>query len=155
MNVNSIYSTENGNLEQLAKLCDITYDLLTKMMNQAESVKSNSYSPYSKFQVGCTLLTSSDTLFNGTNVENVSYGATICAERSAIVSAISNGEKSIKLYVVTSNLEEFLTPCGACRQCIVEFGKAKIILMNVKKQCKFTSIDELLPLESVISHLKK
>jgi len=155
MNKETIYSKENNNIDELAKLVNISTELLTKMMDQAESVKSKSYSPYSKFQVGCCLLTSKGTLVNGTNVENVAYGSTICAERSAIVSSVSNGESSFSLFVVTSNLENFLTPCGACRQCIVEFGPCHIILMNVNRACKLTSIDELLPSKADIAHLKQ
>ncbi len=155
MKNNDIFSADNGNLDQLAKAVDISPDLFKKMMDEAELAKNNTYSPYSKFPVGCALLTSKGAIVRGTNVENMAYGSSICAERSAICSSVSNGEKSFKLYVVTSNLEDFLTPCGACRQFIVEFGEVNIILMNVKRQCKLTSIEELLPTKAEISHLKK
>jgi cytidine deaminase len=113
------------------------------------SARELAYCPYSEFKVGAALLCSDGTVFTGCNVENISYGITICAERTAIVKAVSSGNKSYKAIVVTGNSgDNFLPPCGACRQFIAEFGMeidiylAKPDLSEVLK----TSIKDLLPL---------
>ena len=156
LNTRKIYDPSNQeHLTELLKALDISTETLNTLMTKAESVKTFSYSPYSKFRVGCSLLTSKDEIFVGTNVENVSYGVTNCAERTAIYTAVTTGVTSFKIYFVTSDLEDFLTPCGVCRQAISEFGSAHIVLMNAKKLCKLTSIDELLPTKPDIDFLRK
>ncbi len=94
-------------------------DLLFK---KAKEAAEKSYSPYSHFRVGAALLCSDGTIYTGTNVENRSFGLTICAERSAIVSAVSAGQKSFKaLAVYCPDADYPVSPCGACRQVISEF----------------------------------
>ncbi|MDD4607794.1 MAG: cytidine deaminase [Bacilli bacterium] len=93
------------------------------MKEKLQQLLDNSYSPYSKFRVAAIVVMKDGTEFNGVNVENASYGATICAERSAIVNAISHGYKKNefdKLYVMCDN-EKIGTPCFICRQVITEF----------------------------------
>ncbi|ESN90673.1 hypothetical protein HELRODRAFT_136695, partial [Helobdella robusta] len=93
------------------------------LISSSFSVKENSYCQYSKFRVGCSLLCEDGTIFNGTNVENASYGLTICAERSAICTAVSQGHRKFKAIVVSRcDQDKFTYPCGACRQFIAEFG---------------------------------
>jgi cytidine deaminase len=113
------------------------------------SAREFAYCPYSNFQVGAALLCSDGTVFTGCNVENVSYGMSICAERTAIVKAVSSGNRSYTAIVVSAdNGDTFVSPCGACRQFIAEFGLeidvylAKPDLSEVLK----TSIRDLLPL---------
>lgn len=109
----------------------------------------NSYSPYSKFRVSAIVVMKDGKEFYGTNVENASYGAAICAERSAIVSAISNGYKKYdfdKLYVMVDS-DKISTCCFMCRQVICELFEKdrKIILMNKNKEEKVFSVEELCP----------
>ena len=110
----------------------------------------NSYSPYSKFKVASIVVMKDGKEFNGVNVENASYGATICAERSAIVSAISNGYKKgdfKELYIMTSG-NKISTSCFLCRQVISElFEKEdKIIFMDMNGNQKIVSVDEICPM---------
>ncbi|XP_075242946.1 cytidine deaminase-like isoform X2 [Convolutriloba macropyga] len=110
---------------------------------------SRSYSPYSKFQVGSVIELDNGKLIPGCNVENASYGMTICAERSAIVSAISQGfkpEQMLTFYVIT-NLDYCIFPCGACRSVIAEMNpKCSVIVVNREGTTAIkSSIDQLLP----------
>lgn len=104
------------------------------------------YSPYSGVKVSCALLCEDGTVFKGVNVENASYGATICAERSAIVSAISQGKRRFTALAVSSNLNELISPCGICRQFIFEFGSEIDIILGDEEELKVFKIKELLPL---------
>lgn len=109
----------------------------------------NSYSPYSSFKVASILVTKDGKEFNGVNVENASYGACICAERSAIVSAISNGYKKYdfdKLYIMVSG-NKLSTSCFLCRQVISELFEEdrKIILMGKDGEEKIFTVKELCP----------
>ncbi|RNA14852.1 cytidine deaminase-like [Brachionus plicatilis] len=118
------------------------------LVDKAIDAKNYSYSPYSKFRVGCSLLTIDDTFFTGCNVENASYGLCICAERTALVKAVSEGYKKFKAICVASDVEKiFVAPCGACRQFIAEFGLDwTCILVRTKEDLKFCKIREILPL---------
>lgn len=120
-----------------------------KLFKLSKEVSENSYSPYSKFKVGCSLIDTNGNIFTGTNIENASYGLTNCAERSAIFSSFSGQDKlTIDTLVVYTPTTEVTAPCGACRQVINEFSNehTKIILIcdNLEKIKKLT-IDELLP----------
>lgn len=117
-----------------------------ELLKIAYKAKENAYAPYSSFKVGAAILTSKDNVYTGCNIENASYGATICAERTAIFKAISEGEKEfIKIAIVSTN-NDLTFPCGICRQVLYEFmPKGEIILMNDKKEIKTFSLDTLLP----------
>ncbi|BAL80946.1 cytidine deaminase [Caldisericum exile] len=121
-------------------------------MNRNEIIKKaieamdSAYAPYSKFKVGAALLTKSGKIFTGCNVENSSYGASICAERVAIFKAISEGEREFELLIVATKTEEPSPPCGICRQVISEFSNdLPIFLVNEKGTIIETNIRELLP----------
>src|SRR5690554_4964232 len=118
-----------------------------KLIEMAMDVKKNSYSPYSKFSVGAALLTDSGKVYTGVNVENVSFGATNCAERTAVFKAVSEGELKIKAVAVCGDSESITLPCGICRQVILEFGDkdTKIICANKKGDYKVFTLEELLP----------
>jgi cytidine deaminase len=88
----------------------------------ARAVRKRAHAPYSKYRVGAALVTKSGKIFVGCNVENASYGATICAERSAICAMVAAGEKEPVACVVASAGEEAATPCGICRQVLAEFA---------------------------------
>ena len=89
----------------------------------AEKVAQHSYSPYSKFRVGAAVVDQDGRVFSGTNVENSSYGLTICAERGAVLKAISEGATSLHGVAVWVDGEDVVSPCGACLQVLLEFSK--------------------------------
>ena len=105
------------------------------------------YVPYSKFPVAALLIDNNGKKHKGVNVENASFGLTLCAERNAITTAVTENMKKIKVLVVTGKTLEPISPCGACRQVIREFSDndTVIILANKDKKYKITSLEELLP----------
>ena len=105
------------------------------------------YVPYSKFPVAALLIDNNGKKHKGVNVENASFGLTLCAERNAITTAVTENMEKIKVLVVTGNTPEPISPCGACRQVIREFSDndTVIILANKDKKYKITSLEELLP----------
>jgi len=122
----------------------LDYEVLVR---KAMEEKSKAYAPYSGFKVGAAVLTEKGDIYTGVNIENVSYSATNCAERTAIFKAISNGERKIKAIAVLSDSEEIIFPCGTCRQVILEFGdgNTKIICGNNNGEYKVYTLEELLP----------
>ncbi len=118
---------------------------IDELISKAKEAMENSYSPYSHFKVGAVLLTKSGKLYTGTNVENASYGLTICAERVAMTKAVSEGDKDFDTLVVIADTDTPVSPCGACRQFMAEFGNFKVILVNTKGEIKETTVEELLP----------
>ena len=123
----------------------LTSELRTRLIELALEARKNAYAPYSNYQVGAALVTSSGRFFTGCNVENAAYPTGICAERVAIFKAVSEGEREFTaLAVVTSNGG---TPCGACRQVMAEFGLQTLVLIadargNLKQEA---TLAELLP----------
>ncbi len=116
---------------------------LTKI---ARKVRQNAHAPYSHFPVGAALEATSGKVFNGCNVENLSYGLTICAERNAVFSAIASGVYSFRRIVIVADSNEPVTPCGACRQVLSEFSDdMEIISVNLKGQEFRAKLSELLP----------
>jgi len=91
-------------------------------MNEARKARKNSYSPYSKFRVGAALMTHEGKIFSGCNVENVSYGLSNCAERTAVFKSVSEGYKKISSMAITSSGKDPTFPCGGCRQVMAEFN---------------------------------
>lgn len=111
----------------------------------AVKAMENSYAPFSKFTVGAALLTKDGQVISGVNVENSSYGATICAERTAFVKAISEGYRDFEAIAITCN-EGAAWPCGICRQFMYEFGPdLKVITGENEENLKMLSLRELLP----------
>lgn len=118
-----------------------------ELINAAIEASKKAYAPYSNFHVGAALLTKSGKIFQGCNVENASFGATNCAERTAIFSAVVNGETKFEKLVIYVDRKEFTPPCGICRQVISEFSHdIEILLANNCGEVKRTNIRELLPL---------
>ena len=118
----------------------------SELAQKAIKAKEHAYAPYSKFPVGAALLTNSGRLFTGSNVENSSYGLTICAEQSAISAAVSQGERAFAAIAIACNSDQYCSPCGACRQIIAEFGlDIKVIMVNKKSDFQELTISELLP----------
>ena len=119
---------------------------IQELIQQARLAGEKAYAPYSKFKVGAALLTGSGKIFSGGNIENASYGLSICAERVAVFKAVSGGEVKLKLMVIYADTEELTAPCGACRQVLAEFNpKLEIILVNKKGEMKAFNLEKLLP----------
>ncbi|MFH1368719.1 MAG: cytidine deaminase [Elusimicrobiota bacterium] len=117
-----------------------------KLINVAKKAAKNAYAPYSKFKVGAAALGGSGNIYSGANIENASYGLTVCAERVAIFKAVSEGEKTVKAVAVVWSAKGFATPCGACRQVIAEFAKnADIIISSEDGKHKIMKLPRLLP----------
>jgi cytidine deaminase len=118
-----------------------------KLLEAAQKVKENAYAPYSHFHVGAALITDTGKIYTGCNVENTSYGLTICAERNAVFRMISDGQRRIAEVLVIGDTEEFLPPCGACRQVMTEFSTndTVVYLCNKHGQWKKTTMGELMP----------
>ena len=99
-----------------------------ELLELARAAAANSYSPYSHFPVGAALECSDGTVFTGCNVENAAYGDTICAERTAAVKAVSEGNRDFVRIAIWGNSKEYCYPCGSCRQFLWEFGKDMTVL---------------------------
>lgn len=122
-----------------------------ELIKTAIKAKANAHVPYSNFKVGAALLGKSGIVYTGCNVECSSYGLTICAERTALVKAISEGEKEFEAIAIVGgkgNKLTYTTPCGACRQFLSDFGNFKVILgykENNEIKNKIFTVKELLP----------
>jgi cytidine deaminase len=115
------------------------------LIEAARSAQSRAYAPYSNFRVGAALETVDGTVFTGCNVENASYGLTICAERAAVSAAVGAGARRFRRAVVVSDVDPPAAPCGACRQVLAEFG-LDLPIDGVGSQRKVTwRLAELLP----------
>ena len=132
----------------------INYDLLVK---KAYEGREKAYAPYSKFKVGAAVLAENDVIYTGCNIENASYGATNCAERTAIFKAVSEGNRTIKAIAIVGVENDYTYPCGICRQVIVEFATKdiKIILGKSPTEYIVKSMDEILPGAFTKEDLKK
>ena len=119
----------------------------------AKEVLENSYSPYSKFPVGCAILYKDGKVITGVNVENVSFGATNCAERTALYTGVTQGYKKedIEMIVIAGKTDYFLPPCSLCRQVFVELCPmdTPVFLSNNQNELYETSVKELVPLAFV------
>lgn len=126
-----------------------------ELAKKAREAQNGSYSPYSKFRVGAALLTEDGDVILGANVENASYGLTSCAERNAITRAVNDGKRNLKAIAVVGDMDEFCTPCGACRQVMDEFcGKEfEIVLINSKDELKILKMNDILPFSFNGEHL--
>lgn len=120
--------------------------MIDALKTQVKKIAKNSYSPYSHFAVAAAFVTSEGRIYSGVNVENASYGLTICAERNAIFSAATKGPVDIVTMVVYTPTKTPTPPCGACRQVIAEFSSsARIISICDSEEVLSHSIAELLP----------
>ena len=117
-----------------------------KLLAAAKAARENAHAPYSNFRVGAALRAKSGQIYTGCNVENATYGLTVCAERVAIFKAISEGERGFDAIAVVTDTDQLTPPCGACRQIIWEFcGDVDIILGNLKGKTETHRTVELFP----------
>ncbi|ARG97429.1 cytidine deaminase [Legionella micdadei] len=123
-------------------------DRIETMIRKARDVLPNAYAPYSHYQVAACLCTDDNQFYTGVNVENASYGLTICAEAAAICQMITANKQKIKSLVLLNGADNICSPCGACRQRIAEFStnETMIYLCNHQSVIKSMTITELLPL---------
>ncbi|XP_013410226.1 cytidine deaminase [Lingula anatina] len=129
--------SKNGKTQEIQKLIKLSH-----------VAKDRTHSPYSQFRVGAALLCSDGTVFTGCNVENASYGLTICAERTAVVKAVSEGHRDYTAIAISSDLKNnFIVPCGACRQVLAEFGThIEVYMTRPDLTYHKMTVGELLPL---------
>jgi cytidine deaminase len=112
----------------------------------AKLARENAHAPFSNFRVGAAVRANSGRIFGGCNVENATYGLTVCAERVAIFKAISEGERGFDAIAVSTDTETLTPPCGACRQIIWEFcGDVPVILSNLKGKTETFQMRDLFP----------
>ena len=117
-----------------------------KLAKAAQKAKLNAYSPFSKFRVGAALLTEDGTIYTGCNIENSSFGLTICAERVAIFNAISSGASKFTAIAVVSDNYGFTPPFGACRQVLSDLaGNIDFVMIDSKERFKTLKLTTLLP----------
>lgn len=119
---------------------------IKKLIDCARKVRENAYAPYSRFQVGAALITAGGKIYTGCNVENSSYGLTVCAERVALFKAVSEGEREFEAIAIFADTRDYCSPCGACRQVLLEFGRdIKVYMANNEGEYKVMTVTELLP----------
>lgn len=116
-----------------------------KLYDIAVKAKEYAYAPYSGFKVGAALLTDDGMVFIGNNIENKSFGATNCAERTAVFKAVSEGKTNIKKLAIASDSGEFTYPCGICRQVMAEFMSEGEVIVGNEKEVKVLKVKDLIP----------
>jgi len=117
-----------------------------RLLKEARKAREGSYAPYSGFPVGAALLTREGRIFTGCNIENASYGLSICAERTAIFKAVSEGYRHFVALAVVADSSRAIPPCGACRQVLSEFGSdINIIMANLNGEIIEANSSDLLP----------
>ena len=118
---------------------------LERLFEIAKKASENAYSPYSGFKVGAALQTKLGHIFTGCNIENSSYGATICAERTAIFKAVSENELAFHAIAIYVQSDKIFPPCGMCRQVMAEFSNNLIVIYGNDKEVRTSSVKELMP----------
>lgn len=118
-----------------------------ELVTIALEVKDRAYAPYSGFKVGAALMTGTGKVYTGVNIENASFGATNCAERTAVFKAVSEGEANVCMIAIASDSDNYTYPCGICRQVLAEFGSkdTRVLCSNKKGEYRDFALEELLP----------
>jgi cytidine deaminase len=120
--------------------------VMQELIDQAQAAYQQAYVPYSHYPVGSAALFSSGEIYSGCNVENASYGLTVCAERNAIFQAVAQGERELRGIAIAVPTDVYPSPCGACRQVIREFAvDCPVILVNGQGKTRVTRLKTLLP----------
>ena len=163
MNENILTDRDCGksviNIKENTLQNEIGDDKLRTLIEKALDMRNYSYTPYSNFNVGAALLCSDGTVYGGCNIENAAYGPSVCAERTAIFKAVSEGKKSFTAIVVAGGpregIKDFCPPCGVCRQVMVEFCDPdfKVILAKSVDEYRVFTLGELMPESFSVSQL--
>jgi cytidine deaminase len=119
--------------------------VIDPLLEPARAAQARAYAPYSGFRVGASLEAVDGRVFGGCNVENASYGLTICAERAALVQAVAQGAREFRRILVVSDVDPPATPCGACRQSLAEFSPEMEVTMAGPNGSRTWKLAELLP----------
>ncbi len=131
------------------KASELTRAQAMKLLRAAAAVSKRAHAPYSNFQVGAALLTDRGEIITGCNVENASYGLTICAERNAIFHAVASGKRRLTAIAIVASGDQMPYPCGACRQVIAEFGDPSMTVLFAPRarlaSYESAKLGELLP----------
>ena len=126
------------------------------LVRAAKRAKLRAYAPYSNFRVGAAIRTRKGKVYTGCNIENSSYGLTICAERTAIFKAISEGEKEFNAIAVASDDHDFCPPCGACRQVLMDLApNVELVLIDKKGRERIVTLRDLFPMPFGPDHLPR
>ena len=119
---------------------------MKKLLEAALAVRDNAYAPFSKFKVGAAIEDETGRIFTGCNIENATYGLTICAERVAVFKAISEGARKFERIAVAADTDVLTPPCGACRQILWEFcGDVELTLVNLHGKSETVRLKDLFP----------
>ena len=119
---------------------------MSKLIDAALAARENAHAPFSKFKVGAAIEDQTGRIFTGCNVENATYGLTICAERVAVFKAISEGARKFTRIAVAADTDVLTPPCGACRQILWEFcGNAELILVNLQGKTESFRLKDIFP----------
>jgi cytidine deaminase len=124
---------------------ELSAEAIDRLIEAASEVRDQAHAPYSGFAVGAAVLGGGGRIYVGCNVENASYGLSVCAERHAVAAVVSAGGRNIEGLAVVTDTSPPSSPCGACRQVLVEFGDFPVILANLDGDQILTSVTELLP----------
>ncbi len=125
-----------------------------ELVEAALEAREHAHAPYSHFAVGAALRATGGTVFRGCNVENASYGATVCAERNAVAAAVVAGHREFDLLAIATRTSPPSPPCGLCRQVLSEFSPAlKILLVNPEGEVIRARLDKLLPMSFTAEHM--
>lgn len=117
-----------------------------KLIEYAKKAREKAYAPYSRFKVGAALLTAGGNVYTGCNIENSSYGLAVCAERVALFKAVSEGERVFQAIAVFAGTLGYCSPCGACRQVLLEFGgDIEVYMANSQGEYRVMTVTELVP----------
>ena len=124
------------------------------LVNAALAARENAFAPFSKFKVGAAIEDAEGRIHSGCNVENATYGLTVCAERVAVLKAVSEGVRQFHRIAITADTETLTPPCGACRQILWEFcGDIEIVLTNLRGKTETYRLKELFPKPFDVSYL--
>jgi cytidine deaminase len=119
---------------------------MNNLVEAAIAARENAYAPFSKFKVGAAIEDEAERVFTGCNVENATYGLTVCAERVAVWKAISEGARAFKRIAVVADTDRLTPPCGACRQILWEFcGDIELTLLNLAGKTEIVRLKDLFP----------
>jgi cytidine deaminase len=119
---------------------------IRRLITEAQAGLKKAYAPYSNYRVGAAILTKSGKIFTGCNIENASYGLTVCAERVALWKAVSSGETEFKIMAIVASSNKIPTPCGACRQVLYEFApRLRLCLVTKSGKMVHRKLSSLLP----------
>ena len=120
--------------------------IIDELIAKAKEARDSAYAPYSGFKVGAALLGKSGTIYTGANVENASYGLTVCAERLAVFKAVTSGEKTFESIAISGSGPGYIYPCGACLQVLAEFSpEMNVIITDEKNSYKEYNLSAMLP----------